>query len=248
MKTVNIWGIKFSLLTKNEIVKTIIDRVRSGERGLHITGVNPEQVAKAQDDKLLKEAINTSDIVNVDGFLVYLSLKFYGYPVFERVASPDVFLELLNQAQDHGLTVYFLGAEPSVIENMHRKVILDFPQLKIVGLHHGFYDSEVEVLIVEEIANLSPDFLFIALPTPLKEKFILKYKKRINVGCFYGVGGAFDVLGGKVKRAPIYFRAYGLEGFIRIIQNPSNYGLRVYRYYTKFIKLVFAEFRNNKIK
>jgi N-acetylglucosaminyldiphosphoundecaprenol N-acetyl-beta-D-mannosaminyltransferase len=38
-----------------------------------------------------------------------------------------------------------------------------------------------------------------------------------------GVGGSFDVLSGRLKRAPLLFRKLRLEWFYRLLQEPSRY-------------------------
>ncbi|WP_306671137.1 WecB/TagA/CpsF family glycosyltransferase [Endozoicomonas sp. SESOKO1] len=37
-----------------------------------------------------------------------------------------------------------------------------------------------------------------------------------------GVGGTFDVVAGKVNRAPLWMQKYGLEWFYRIVQEPRR--------------------------
>jgi len=39
-----------------------------------------------------------------------------------------------------------------------------------------------------------------------------------------GVGGSFDVISGKAKRAPAFFQKAGLEWFYRLIKEPSRMG------------------------
>lgn len=237
MPTINIWNIKFDLLSKAEIVGLVQNMLDEGRCGIHLTGVNPETVVDAQDIDLLRQAINESDIVNVDNMLVMLSLRKLGYDVPERAATPDIFEELLKTAELRGQSVYFLGAEQRVLEKMIENLRRQYPRLKITGYRNGFFTAAEEKQIVEDIRKLAPTYLFLGLPTPQKETFILKYKKDINAGVLYGVGGAFDVKGEKVKRAPAWLCRIGLEGFLRILQNPHNYGRRIFKYYPRFIKL-----------
>lgn len=37
-----------------------------------------------------------------------------------------------------------------------------------------------------------------------------------------GVGGTFDVVSGKVKRAPVWMQHYGLEWLYRVMQEPRR--------------------------
>ena len=246
MNTIYVWGIKFNPLRKTEIVSQVQRGFQMGRRGIHLTGVNPEQVAKSFRDPLLKEAINDSDIVNIDGILIVWTLRAYGFRIPERAATPDIFESLLREANKRKQTIFLLGAEETVLQNMILKIRTEYPDLRIGGFHNGYYRDTEEAAIVKEIARIAPDYLFLGLPTPQKETFILRYKRELPVGCFYGIGGAFDVKGGKVRRAPQWMQRLGLEWLGRIIQSPKNYGKRMCKYYFPFLNLFISELFKKK--
>jgi len=237
METINIWGVKISTHTKKEIVSCILEWLDEGKKGIHITGVNPETIILAQNEPILRDAILDSDIVNIDNTLVLLRLRANGIHAKERAATPDVFFALLDEAEKRGESVYFLGAEQAVLEKMIKKVRTAHPNLMIAGYRNGFYSAEEEPAIIEQIKAAHPTYLYLGLPSPKKESFIMNNKKDLGVGVLYGVGGAFDVLGEKVRRAPGWLGRIGLEGVIRIMQDPKNYGRRVLKYYPKFFKI-----------
>ena len=232
------WNLKFHSGTLAQIAETIEQRLDAGKRGLHITGVNPEQIVRAQTNEQLAKAINDSDIVNIDGILAVVALRLRGFHVPERVASPDLMEWLLKLADRKKQRVYLLGAENYVIRKVVKVLSQKYPNLTICGWHDGFYKDESP--IIEEISKLSPDYLFIALPSPNKETFIMRYKKHLNVGVFYGVGGAFDTIGGKCHRAPRLFQKIYAEWLWRIFQNPRQNGMRVLKFYPKFLSMIFS--------
>ena len=61
------------------------------------------------------------------------------------------------------------------------------------------------------------------LGAPKQEKWIYKYKNQLPVKICVGVGGSFDVMSGKVKRAPKIFMKCGLEWFYRLLCQPSRF-------------------------
>jgi len=243
---IKIWNIRFNPYTKQQLVDIVEKWLMEGRRGLHLTGVNPETVVIAQNNAELKQAINESDLVNVDNTLVLLSLRFCGYKVPERAATPDVFELMLKNAEEKGQSVFFLGATEEVSAKLAENVHRQYPRLKIAGRQNGFFADENQV--VKNIAELSPDFLFIGLPSPQKERFILIHKKELNCGVCYGVGGAFDVKGEFVKRAPQWLCRIGLEGTIRILHGPVRYGSRIFKFYPAFLRLVWAERKSKRSK
>ncbi len=236
LKEIKIWNVKYNLLTVDEIVHQVDDWLTAGKKGIHLTGINPEQIAIAQEDSLQKEAILSSDIVNVDSFLPTLFLKLKGYDIKERVPSPDIFERLMALANQKHQKVFFLGARQKTLDLLRPVLEREYPDMQIVGMQNGYFKEDKMDEIAHNIAILAPDYLFIALPSPRKEKLILKYKHSINVGCLYGVGGAFDAKAGVLKRPPRIFQKYGMEYWLRMIRNPKVYGKRMPLYF-KFLKL-----------
>ena len=236
LKEIKIWNIKYNLLSISEIVDIVGGWLDEGKRGIHLTGANPETIAIAQDDKLLREALLDSDIVNVDSFLPAKFLHFKGYPISHRVPTPDVFEELMKKANEKKQKVFFLGAKDETLKLMKEVLVKEYPGMQIVGMRNGYYTEDEEASVAENISQLKPDFLFIGMPSPRKERFILKYKHQIKVGCFYGVGGAFDAKAGVLSRPPKWAQHAGIEYWMRVIRQPKVYGRRM-PLYLKFIKL-----------
>jgi N-acetylglucosaminyldiphosphoundecaprenol N-acetyl-beta-D-mannosaminyltransferase len=249
MNEIQIWGIKINPIRKVDIIKLIDKHLIEGDGLFQLTGVNPETIAKAQDNFELTNSINNSNIVNIDNMLVVTTLRILGYKIPERAACPDIFEMLLALSNSKGYTVYFLGSKEEILRTMVAKLKVKYPELKIVGSRNGYFcNASEELLIVEEISKIKPDMVFIALPTPQKELFISHYKNNLGVRFAFGVGGVFDVQAGKVKRAPLWMRNIGLEGLHRMIQNPADYGARYKTLYLPFIKLFFRElFKKNRI-
>ena len=239
LKEIKIWNVKYNLLTIAEIVDIVNKWLDEGIRGIHLTGANPETVAIAQDDKLLREALLDSDIVNVDSFLPAKFLYLKGYSIKHRIPTPEVFEDLMRTANEKKQKVFFFGAKDETLNLMKEILVKEYPDMQIVGMRNGYYTEEEEAGIAESISQLEPDFLFIGMPSPRKERFILKYKHQINVGCFYGVGGAFDAKAGVLSRPPKWAQHAGIEYWMRVIRQPKVYGKRMPLYF-KFIKLALT--------
>ena len=236
LKEVRIWNIKYNLLTVSEITEIVSKWIDEGKKGIHLTGANADTVALAQTDELLRRAILDSDIVNVDSTLPTYFLKRKGYHLDKRMPTPDVMEELLKIANTKKQKVFFLGSKQSTLDKLHVILQKEYPDMSIVGMQNGYYQKEEEEKIVENISSAAPDYLFIALPSPKKEHFILKYKKRINVWVFYGIGGALDAKTGVLKRPPKWLREHGIEYMLRLLRRPDIYAKRVPLAF-KFVKL-----------
>lgn len=239
LKEIKIWNVKYNLLTVSEIVDIVNKWLVEGRRGIHLTGANPETVALAQEDELLHEAIMDSDIVNVDSFLPTKFLLVRGYKFYHRVPTPEVFEEFMKCANEKGQKVFFFGAKQKTLDLLRDVLEKEYPNMRIVGMRNGYYKDEEEPSIAEEISKLSPDYLFVGMSSPRKERFIMKYKRQMDVGVCYGVGGAFDAKAGVLSRPPKWLQHGGLEYWLRVIRDPKVYVKRM-PLYLKFIKLALT--------
>jgi len=117
----------------------------------------------------------------------------------------------------------------------------DLPGSAIVGRHHGYFKREDAAGIAEEIRALRPDILLVGMSSPRKEQFLARWSDHMNVPVCHGVGGSFDVLAGKVKRAPLFLQQLGLEWLYRVLQEPRRMWKRYLVTNTLFCAMVFAE-------
>ena len=225
MNTIYTCGIKINPISIEEILSIVDDWLSKGKKGLQITGVNIEQIALLSKDKNFEDYVNSSDIVNIDGIAVYSYLKFKGYKLSERTLCADILSSLLDSAIRKGVSIYLLGATEETIKQLVCNLNSAYPNINIVGYHNGYFKNEQE--IVKDISSKSPDYLFIGMPSPFKERFITTYKKELETGVCFGVGGMFDILAGKANRAPEKVQKLGLEWLYRITQNPSGHSKRV---------------------
>ena len=166
-------------------------------------------------------------MVNIDGVSVSWYLKLKGYKLSGRALCADIFQQLLNNANKHSRTVYLLGATQNTIEKLVNVISEKYENINIVGYHNGYFSDEQA--IVEDIAEKQPDYLFIGMPSPFKERFIATNKESLQTGICFGVGGMFDIMAGNVKRAPKRVQKLGLEWLYRMSQNPVKHTKRVFK-------------------
>lgn len=234
MKKFNFLGVDMHDATMEETVSEIASRLDANIVTQHVV-VNVAKLVQAQTDAQLLAAIASCEIVNIDGMGVVWGARWLGFPVTERVAGIDLFLRLLRFAEERQELVYFLGARESVLDQAVANIKTQYPKIRIAGSHHGYFgDSDGDV--VENIRQSGASMLFVAMSSPLKEEFIAKWRDRLGVKFMMGVGGSFDVIAGKTKRAPSAFQRLGLEWFYRLVQEPR----RMWRRYL-FTNLAFAK-------
>ena len=94
--------------------------------------------------------------------------------------------------------------------------------------------------IVARINAAKPDILFVALGNPKQELWMGRNRAKLDVGAMIGIGGTFNFIAGRVKRAPRWVQRFGLEWIYRIIQEPG----RLWRRYAYgLVKFSWLSFR-----
>jgi len=218
-KTINILGTKFHHVTRSEAAAFIVKCLQERKKASVFTP-NPEIVMEAYHDFKLQAILNESELVVPDGIGVVIASKLLGRPLPERVAGYDLVQEVFNQIQKMEIKVYFLGAGQGIAELAKRKMEEKYTNLKIVGVHNGYFNNDKDMVAC--INDADPDFLLVGLGAPKQEYWIEKNRDRLNASVLMGVGGSFDGMSGKVKRAPKLFIKFGLEWFYRLITQPKR--------------------------
>jgi len=217
---IEMMGVLMHPWTLEETVEEITRRLDAGLFTQHVV-VNVAKLVTMQQDPTLREAVSRCDIINIDGMGVLWGAWLLGLEVPERVAGIDLFYRLLALAEKRGDPVFFLGAEPEVVGPAVDKARQLYPRLQIAGYHHGyFWDHEEE--IVRKVRESRARMLFVAISSPKKEQFLTRWQKQLGVGLAMGVGGSFDIMAGKTKRAPAWMQKMGLEWVYRIVQEPRR--------------------------
>jgi N-acetylglucosaminyldiphosphoundecaprenol N-acetyl-beta-D-mannosaminyltransferase len=202
--------------------------------------VNVAKIVNMQSDEILSKSVKSCDIINIDGMGLVWGARLLGYMVPERVAGVDLFHELLAMSASNNFSVYLLGATDQVVAKTAATVEAQYPGLNVAGYHHGYFWDDEEKM-VEEIRNSRAQLLFVAITSPKKENFINRWKDQLGVNFVMGVGGTFDVVAGKVKRAPLWMQKYGLEWLYRVIQEPDRMWKRYLKTNTQFAWLLIKE-------
>lgn len=213
---------------------------------------NPEMLVAAQKDGYFRNVLNSGSLNICDGRGIELLAK----KKLVRIPGIDFFLDLCAFAARENRSVYLLGSgDTSVIIDAAAELRRQFPGLHITGFHPGprmtngewsdttppSYDSAENNAIMAEINATHPDILFVAFGHGKQEKWIAEnLRKMPSVKIAMGVGGAFDLLGGKVGRAPLFLRRLGLEWLWRLMHEPRRIG-RIWNATVKFLYLFLTQ-------
>ncbi len=229
-------------------VKETIDLVEKyiiTKTPLHLMGVNADKINEVNENPLMKEIVNKCGVINADGASVVMASKYLNKPLPERVAGIDLMQDLVKLSADKGYKVYLLGAKQEVVEKTAENLKNTYNNLNIVGIHNGYFKKEDWKDISEEVKKTKPDIVFVGITSPTKE-YLIEFLQNDGHDCvFMGVGGSFDVISGKIPRAPKWMQKCNLEWLFRVMKEPRRLFKRYFVGNRKFIKSVKKEKRGN---
>ncbi len=189
----------------------------------HIVTVNLDFLRLSKLDRSFRDIVNDSAMVVADGMPLVWASRRTGSPLPGRIAGVDLAVECARLAADHGYRMFLLGAAPGVAAAAADVLRSQFPGLAVAGTHApSALDDEADAETIRIIKAASPDILLVAFGAPKQEKWISKYKDVLQVPVLMGVGGSFDILSGRVNRAPGWMQQSGMEWFFRFLEEPGR--------------------------
>lgn len=237
---IKILDVPVDAMTMQEAVDTITSRTLAGEQTFVVTA-NAEIIMMCQENLNYNDIVsNKADIVLPDGAGAVWAGRHKGYNVPERVAGFDLYKNLLDQGRKHGMKSYFFGGSPNIADIAKTKVEELYPGVEVVGTHNGYFKDEDVPGIIDAINASGADYLFIALGAPKQENWIMANKDKLNCKLFMGIGGSFDVLAGKMERAPKWMQDASLEWLFRLYKQPSRF-MRMMALPKFALKVIFSK-------
>lgn len=221
---------------------SMIDTCIENHQQIHHVVVNASKIVAMQKDGELRKSVNESDLVNADGQAVVWASRLLCKPLKERVAGIDLMVSLIELAHKKNYSIFLLGAKEEVVKKVVDIYTSKYSSNIIAGYRNGYFSKEDEKDIAKQISASNANMLFVGISSPTKENFLYQNKELLkNINFIMGVGGSFDVVSGKVKRAPLWMQKNGLEWFYRFIQEPKRMWKRYLIGNSKFILLVLKE-------
>jgi len=241
---IEILGVKIDKINSAEIIKHIGSFLNSNN-GHYIVTANPEIAVLARKDQKFRDIVNGADLVVPDGIGLVFASKIISQreSLNERIQGIDLIYKIAknfdNPAQK--IRIFFLGARGEGAKLAAQKIKKNFSHIQIAGFFAGDASEEGDRVAVSIINQSKPNILFVAYGAPRQEKWIARNLKKVpDVRLAIGVGGAFDMISGRIARAPRWMREAGLEWLWRLIQQPWRIK-RIYNATIKFTWLVLTK-------
>lgn len=198
-----------------------IDRMtEAGGPARMVATVNPEFVMAARRDADFRQALERAELSLPDGHYVVWALRRKGCPQRDRVTGVDLVDELSGRLAGRAGRLFLLGARPGVAAEAGRRLAERHPGLVVCGAEPGSPLPEDDRATVTAVNRARPDVLLVAYGHPRQELWIDRNRQRLEVPVAIGVGGTFDYLSGRIRRAPRWMQRAHLEWTWRLMLQP----------------------------
>ncbi len=222
---VNLLDMWIDKIDLKDAVAHIDSFVRAGQPHQVMT-VNVDFLRLGVENRAFHHLINAADLAVPDGMPLLWGARLLGDPLPARVTGIDLIVECAQLAAANDYKIFLLGAGPGVAEAAAQVLRQRCPGVRIVGTYAppvvNAFSAEEDDKTVRLIQEMQPDMLFVAFGAPRQDEWIRTHLSRLNVPVCMGVGGAFDMLAGRVRRAPEWMQQAGLEWAYRLVQEPTR--------------------------
>jgi len=222
---VNILGVNVGTQTAEELIQLILSAIKHNQK-IIISYVNVQVINIAQKENWFMEFLNQNSVTYCDGYGIKVGAHLIGQYIPERYTPPDWLPQLASACSLNDLRLFFLGSQPGVAEKAAQKLRLQYPGLRIVNTHHGYFDKTPNCQENENIINMinsrHSDILVLGLGSLIQERWLIDNWDLLSCCVAVPVGAAFDYLSGDLRRAPPWMTNHGLEWFGRLLIEPKR--------------------------
>jgi N-acetylglucosaminyldiphosphoundecaprenol N-acetyl-beta-D-mannosaminyltransferase len=232
-------SLNISLETYSDAIVKVL-ALASSRMPSYICFSNVHMVIEAYRNIGFRMRVNNSTFSFADGMPLTFAMKFlYGIRQ-ERIAGMDFMPSVIKECANLNLSIFLFGSSEEVIGALKKRLLSSHPGLRIAG---AFSPPFKEFTLadnnsfIEMINGSGANLVFVSLGCPKQETWMADHFHKINAPLL-GVGGAFSVHGGYVKRAPRIMQKLGIEWLYRLAQEPKRLFKRYLITNTMFIYLL----------
>jgi N-acetylglucosaminyldiphosphoundecaprenol N-acetyl-beta-D-mannosaminyltransferase len=202
-----------------------IDEFIASGRPHQIVTVNMDFIRLSRSNLEFRDVVNAADLAVADGVPVLWLLRFTNQNPLERVTGVDLVQHAARLAAARGYRIFLLGAEPGVAKTAAATLVHQNPGLQIAGTYappFGPFSAAEDERMLAQLKDARPDMLFVAFGAPRQDIWIYQHLEQLRIPVCIGVGGTFDILAGRRRRAPVWMQRRGLEWSFRLAQEPRR--------------------------
>jgi N-acetylglucosaminyldiphosphoundecaprenol N-acetyl-beta-D-mannosaminyltransferase len=218
-RPVTVFGVTITDASR-EAAMRLLDALRRAPGPGSVYFVNAHTLNLAAADPAYREVLNGADLVFGDGTGVRWAARARGVRLQANLVGTDLVPDYLESRP--GQRVFLLGGTPEQVDRAGEGFRALFPQTELVGVHHGYLDDATSQAAVAAINAARPDLLLVGMGNPLQERWIARWRDRLDARLCLGVGGVFAYWAGSLDRAPLWLRRQGFEWLHILRRHPHK--------------------------
>lgn len=207
--------------SKQALLDWLYSQAQTADNTCQLVTMNAEMAYAASENPDFLKILQQADVIIPDGIGVVWALKRQGIQV-DRLPGVELVESLFKQSPQRGLRLGILGSSPETLKAFKATLSPEVQQ-QLVYCQDGYFKPEQQAEILAAIQTAKPEILFVALGVPRQEAWIAQQRQHLAIPVMMGVGGSFDVLSGRLQRAPLWMRKAHLEWLYRLYQQPSRW-------------------------
>lgn len=216
MSRFTLLGVPIDPLTEAEAVDWVARAIEEGEPRL-IISVNPERIMQAQREPEFAAVLRRADLALADGAGVLWAARRLRQPLPGRVAGVDFLQALATRGARDGWRFFFLGGRPGVADAAGEILSKANPGFRLAGTYNG---PASDASSIDAVRSSRAQLVFLAYGAATEEAWLSRNLASSGAAIGMGVGGAFDFISGRARRAPPWMRDRGLEWLYRLTEEP----------------------------
>ena len=222
LQKVNILDVQVACLSMQGLLDQVQNWIESGSGAHTILYANAHCLNVACQDVDYQHILNQADLVLADGVSMVWGSRALGGCRLEKLTAVVWLHNFCQRFANSDWRIYILAGRPGVAEQACLNLAYQYPGLNFVGCSDGFFSQKCLADVVQEIAELAPQVVFVGMGTPLQEKWLAAHRADIPAPVCWASGALFDYVAGLEHRAPDWVDVLGLEWFWRLLEDPGG--------------------------
>ena len=238
----HILGMRVDATSYEDASQRAVQWAREG-RSAYVCVATVHMVMEAFDSIAFRQVVNGADLVTPDGRPLVWALKSLGVREASQVRGTDLTTHVVERAALDNLPIGLYGGTPELLETFIRALRARYPKVRVVcRIAPPFRElrPEEDEAVTQEIVASGARILFVGIGCPRQERWMAAHKGRIPA-VMLGVGAAFDFHTGRVRQAPRWMQALGLEWVFRLSMEPRRLWKRYAKHNPRFVGLFLLQ-------
>jgi len=231
MNSVNIFGLKFSLDNKEDVV---LDILKTGSGDLQpmklLITPNVDHVVMLHKNPLYRNACGIAWKLTIDGFPLQLLIRILGTDNPPRVTGADLFPDLMNSMRPGTHRPGFVVASQNSAEYLKKYLLAkgySGDGFYISVPDFGFErDDAYKCEVIDGLNKINCTHLYMGVGAPKSEIWAYENRDKLQGICVMCFGAGIEFFSKQLKRAPVWMQKNGLEWLWRLCSEPRRLAKR----------------------